>query len=74
MELFVRAKENPILVPKKDSWWESRAVFNPSAAKIGDKVYLLYRAIGDEPGYISRIGLAISYDGLYFERFGKEPV
>ena len=74
MELFVRAKENPILVPKKDSWWESRAVFNPSAAKIGDKVYLLYRAIGNEPGYISRIGLAISYDGIHFERFGKEPV
>ncbi len=69
-----RAKENPILSPNKNVEWESEAVFNPGATLIGDKVYLLYRAIGEYDTYISRIGLAISNDGITFERKNKFSV
>ncbi len=46
--------------------WEKRNVLNPSAVVKGDKVYLFYRA-QDKTG-TSRIGLAISEDGLHFTK------
>lgn len=72
---------NPILQPKTDTKflcpirkqlvsWEGKDVFNPTALVKDDKVYMLYRAedfIGKYNG-TSRIGMAISEDGLNFER------
>ena len=49
--------------------WESRNVLNPAAVVKDGKVHLFYRA-QDATG-TSRIGLAISADGLHFK---KEPV
>ncbi len=68
-----RSEENPILSPNEDIEWESKAVFNPGAVLEDGKVYLLYRAIGEYNTYISRIGLAISFDGVHFERKNKNP-
>ncbi|HMQ48353.1 MAG TPA: glycoside hydrolase family 130 protein [Saprospiraceae bacterium] len=51
--------------------WEERNVLNPTALVKDDKVYLLYRA-QDQYG-TSRIGLAISEDGLHFEK-NPEPI
>lgn len=72
---------NPILQPKKDTKflcpirkelvrWEGKDVFNPAALVKDDKVYMLYRAedfVGRFNG-TSRIGMAISDDGLNFKR------
>jgi len=69
-----RAKENPILSPNENTDWESKAVFNPGAILNDNKVYLLYRAIGEYDTYISRIGLATSDDGIHFVRKNKDPV
>ena len=75
---FVKADSiNPILKPtqslsfdcplnKKVVLWEERNVLNPSAIVKDDKVYLFYRA-QDKNG-TSRIGMAISSDGLHFEK------
>ena len=63
-----RYDRNPILVPNKEGWWESEAVFNPAVFYDGDKVHMLYRAIGKQDNYISRIGYAYSTDGFSFER------
>jgi beta-1,2-mannosidase len=77
---------NPILKPlasstffcpvRKDTVrWEEKDVFNPSAVVRNGKVYLLYRAedvVGKHAG-TSRLGLAVSDDGLHFERM-PEPV
>lgn len=63
-----RVKENPILVPNENVEWESKAVFNPGAVFYNHKTYLLYRAVGEYNTYISRIGLAISDDGINFKR------
>jgi len=68
---------NPILKPSLDLTfecpitknqvkWEERNVLNPSAVVKGNNVYLFYRA-QDESG-TSRIGLAISNDGLHFTK------
>ncbi|NLT20979.1 MAG: glycosidase [Syntrophomonadaceae bacterium] len=61
---------NPLLEPI-DSWWESKYVLNPGALRIGDKVYLFYRAVGEDQ--ISRIGLAITDGYKVLERL-SEPI
>lgn len=71
---------NPILTPgvgkftcpilKKEVLWEEKDVFNPAAVIRNDSVYLIYRAedtIGKYAG-TSRLGLAVSSDGLHFTR------
>jgi predicted GH43/DUF377 family glycosyl hydrolase len=68
---------NPILEPssdqvffcpvsKKEVKWEERNVLNPSAIVKDGKVYLIYRAQDSE--MTSRLGLAISEDGLHFKK------
>ncbi len=84
---FCKAGEaNPCLTPQPGSvfhcpmrqapvHWEEKDVFNPAAVVREDKVYLLYRAedtVGTHAG-TSRIGLAVSGDGLHFETM-PEPV
>ena len=73
------AEANPCLVPnavsrffcpvqEKELGWEAKDVFNPAAVVKDDRVYLLYRAEDHEGKYAgtSRIGLAVSDDGLHF--------
>jgi predicted GH43/DUF377 family glycosyl hydrolase len=85
---FYKPAENPIMkadsvfiftcpVIKETVRWQKADVFNPAAIIRDNKVYLLYRC-EDNPsailgGRTSRIGLAVSTDGLNFEKF-KEPV
>ena len=84
---FCKAAEaNPCLVPQKESSffcpvrrqdvaWEAKDVFNPAAIVREDKVWLLYRAehsVGKYAG-TSRIGLAVSDDGLHFSTL-PQPV
>jgi predicted GH43/DUF377 family glycosyl hydrolase len=70
---------NPILMPEssqmfsspisnKTIQWEQRNVLNPSAVVREGKVYLIYRAQDNE--MTSRLGLAISDDGLHFKKQG----
>jgi predicted GH43/DUF377 family glycosyl hydrolase len=73
---FRKYHHNPILFPTGDGW-EAKDLFNPTAVVKDDKVYLLYRAedrtgAGEWNG-TSRIGLAVSTDGIHFERF-PDPV
>ena len=49
------------------------AVFNCAAVYDGKLVHMLYRAIGEYDGYISRFGYAVSEDGFNFQRF-NHPV
>jgi beta-1,2-mannosidase len=76
---------NPVLTPgqldfrcpvlRKNVKWEEKDVFNPAAVVRNGKVYLLYRAedvVGKYAG-TSRLGLAVSDDGLHFTKM-EEPV
>lgn len=76
LSLFTKY-EWPILEPVEDSWWESRAVFNPGAIHRGGMFHLLYRAVSADdvaPEYVSRLGYATSADGIEFTRQGTGPV
>ncbi|MBI4235452.1 hypothetical protein HY604_04080 [Candidatus Peregrinibacteria bacterium] len=73
--IIQRSKENPILIPNRDQFWEAEAVFNGCPAKVGDKIYLLYRALSQYHYHtaaknrmmVSDIGIAESADGIHFE-------
>ncbi len=61
----------PIL--NENVFWDEKDVFNPAAVVKEGKVYLLFRAedkIGKHAG-TSRLGLAISDDGLHFTKMPK---
>ena len=75
--ILERYYDNPILAPNEKNWWESKSVFNCASLYDGDKVHLLYRAVGEYKDYISRIGYASSNDGFKFTRnngMATEPV
>ena len=73
--IIQRSKENPILIPNRDQFWEAEAVFNGCPAKVGSKIYLLYRALSQHHYHtaaktrmmVSDIGIAESTDGIHFE-------
>ncbi len=64
--LVKRSTQNPILTPIEDHWWESRLVYNTGAVQLGGRIYLLYRAMGED--HVARFGLAFSADGINFTR------
>lgn len=66
----IRYKNNPILKPYY--WWESNGVFNPAITEYNNNFYMLYRGQGDDG--VSRLGLAISKDGIKFKRTSKYPI
>lgn len=71
-KVLKKGKSNPLFGPRSDKPWESVAAFNPTAFQHDGKIYLLYRAIGDDN--ISVIGLATTLDGINIhERLG-EPI
>jgi len=70
ISLFIRSKLNPILTAT-DRWWESRAVFNPGAALYGDRIALVYRAVGADG--LSRLGIAWTRDGERIEERSELP-
>lgn len=63
---------NPVLLPVREHKWESKYVFNPGAINLDGKVYLVYRAVGEDG--ISRLGLASSGDGFHFNERLEEPI
>lgn len=67
-----RHANNPILEPRTERDWESRATFNPTAALIDNKVHILYRAIGNDDRSV--IGYANSHDGYAIAEKLDHPV
>jgi len=67
-EVLERHKKNPILLPNESNWWESKAVFNCAVLRDGNRIHMLYRAVGEYEKYISRIGYASSSDGFCFSK------
>lgn len=75
-----RHEVNPVLGPLADTvfecphagsvYWEQKDVFNPAAVTHLGAVHLLYRAEDTVGSYMgtSRIGTAVSHNGLTFER------
>jgi predicted GH43/DUF377 family glycosyl hydrolase len=68
---LLRFEGNPIIKPRYDHWWESKATFNPAAIYENGKVHILYRAIGNSD--VSVLGYAASIDGLYIKQRLDSP-
>ncbi len=84
---WARASSEPVIRPNAVSTfddplsgaqvhWEALHTFNPAAIVRDGKVYVLYRAEDDSGamaigGHVSRLGLAVSADGVHFERMLK---
>lgn len=67
---FVRADENPIITGGHP--WEGGGVMNPAAIIAGGKTHLFYRAVGNDG--VSRIGYAVSSDGVHIDERLPYPV
>ncbi len=60
--LVKKSRNNPIIAPRPEVSWESRATFNSAAIYEDGKVHFLYRALGDKD--LSVLGYATSKDGV----------
>ncbi|PIR68477.1 hypothetical protein COU49_00870 [Candidatus Nomurabacteria bacterium CG10_big_fil_rev_8_21_14_0_10_35_16] len=67
-----RYENNPIIKPQEENEWETKATFNPAALLAGDKIHLLYRAIGYDD--VSVLGYASSEDGFNIKERFNYPV
>ena len=63
---------NPTISPIAEHKWESKATFNPTAVYEGNKVHILYRAMGDDN--TSVFGYAASDDGLHIKERLSDPI
>ena len=72
-KLLKRYAEKPVLEPRPNCW-DAASTFNPGAILVGEEVHMLYRAVTDLTPYVSRLGLAVSGDGIHFERAADGPV
>lgn len=60
---------NPLLSPISSHHWESKFVFNCAVIKRDGVFHMLYRAQGED--MVSRMGYALSTDGIHFNRLEK---
>ncbi|MHA2428772.1 MAG: glycoside hydrolase family 130 protein [Candidatus Hermodarchaeia archaeon] len=66
-----RHPNNPLLIPDPSSPWEALSIFNPSVVFHNNIFHMHYRAQGHD--LISRIGYAVSLDGVNWNR-SPEPI
>jgi predicted GH43/DUF377 family glycosyl hydrolase len=64
-----RHPDNPILTPNPQHAWEALNTFNPGVIHHNGIFHMFYRAQGLD--YTSRIGYAISEDGVHFKRLDQ---
>ncbi len=69
---MIRFEGNPILKPIESHPWESRYVFNPAMIRLGDRIHIFYRAMGED--MVSRLGYASSKDGFNIDERLPHPV
>ena len=71
---LTRSEHNPVLAPNPDLPWENLVTCNPGVWYEQGVFYMLYRAAGDDPEHVIRIGLATSRDGVHFIRASEALV
>jgi predicted GH43/DUF377 family glycosyl hydrolase len=71
-KLMVRYDKNPILSPIPKHEWESKLVFNPTTIDIGEKTYIVYRAMSEDN--TSYMGAALTTDGYTIDERFADPI
>jgi len=67
-----RYKNNPIIEPLHENGWETKATFNPAALFAGERIHLMYRAIGRDD--MSVLGYISSENGFDMDERLDHPV
>ncbi len=73
MYVVKRSKHNPILSPIKGHPFESYSTYNGNPIKVGESIYMLYRAQSEPERFenhefsLSVISKAVSKDGIHFK-------
>lgn len=70
--VFKRVKENPIISPVPERAWESKYTLNPAAVMENGKIYVVYRAMGNDN--TSVLGMGVSDDGLSITERLPDPI
>ena len=63
---------NPVIFPARNTYWESKATFNPTAFIHDGKVHVVYRAVGVSD--MSTLGYVKSDDGYYLSDRTFKPI
>jgi predicted GH43/DUF377 family glycosyl hydrolase len=63
---------NPVIYPAGNTYWESKATFNPTAFEHNGVVHVVYRAVGVND--MSTLGYAKSDDGYYLSGRSFKPI
>jgi beta-1,2-mannobiose phosphorylase / 1,2-beta-oligomannan phosphorylase len=63
---------NPVIFPAGNTYWESKATFNPTAFIHDGEVHVIYRAVGVSD--MSTLGYAKSHDGYYLSGRSFKPI
>ncbi len=69
---FKRYEKNPILLPRSENGWESKAVFNPATIEIDGTIHIVYRALSEDN--TSTLGYASTKDGFNIETRLDKPI
>lgn len=69
---FKRCLKKPLISPRPENSWETKATFNPAAFYADNKVHIVYRAMSDDN--TSVFGYAISKDGITIDERLSEPI
>lgn len=69
---FIRLTEGPLITPRPNVDWESKALFNPASIMLGGKVHVLYRAMSQDN--TSVVGYALSPDGTTVSYRSDKPI
>lgn len=67
-----RSSKNPIIIPKTENKWESKATFNPAAILLNGKTHILYRAMSEES--LSTFGYASTQNSIDIVERLSSPV
>lgn len=70
--LLIKPPKGLMISPREKNDWEAWQTFNAGVILLKNKVHFLYRALG--PGWISRIGYAVSNDGFKINQRLPYPV
>lgn len=68
---FKRLTKGPLIVPRKDVPWESKAIFNPACIEINGVISILYRAMSEDN--TSVMGIALTKNGTKIIYQGDDP-
>jgi predicted GH43/DUF377 family glycosyl hydrolase len=68
------ADSDPVFQPGEKGTWDASWVHQPRVFQTADGWVMIYRGVSDTRGANMKLGIAISKDGIHWERYAGNPV